>query len=153
MKMAGMKEAVWRLQAAAYASRLTLQTRYGDMDTNAHLNNTAIARLFEEVRVRSLSALHARTRGAEHGHRRAAQVMIAHLSIDYLAEGEYPEPVEGAFAILGVGRSSYRLAMGLFQHGKAFALAESVMVNLGEDRRPDAIPDALRTELESLRRP
>lgn len=147
----GMKDQPWRLDIEAYASRLTIGTRYGDMDTNAHLNNVAIARLFEDIRVRNLSALHARVAGSGEGHRRAGQVMIAHMSIDYLAEGEYPTDVDGGFAIIDIGRSSYRLGMGLFQKGTAIALAESVMVNLGAERKPAPISDALRTELEALR--
>ena len=55
----GLKDEAWRLDPAAYRLRLTIPTRYGDMDANAHLNNVAIARLFEESRVRFHYAIRA----------------------------------------------------------------------------------------------
>ncbi len=145
--MAGLKDDKWRLDTASYATRLVIPTRYGDLDTNAHLNNSAIARLVEEVRVRNLSRLSGPLSFEE-----ARRVMIAHVSIDYLAEGNYPEDVEGGFAISEIGRTSYRLGIGLFQGSRAIAVAECVMVNLGEDRRPGAIGDTLRAELQKLMR-
>jgi acyl-CoA thioester hydrolase len=76
--------------------------------------------------------------------------MIAHVSIDYLGEGEYPADVSSGVGVVALGRSSYRLAIGLFQHGRAIALAESVMVSIAEDRSGGApIPDALRALLET----
>ena len=136
----GLKDEGWRRNLAAYPVRLTLPTRYGDMDANAHLNNVAIARLFEESRVRFHYAI--RAEGAEVS---PGAVMIAHVSIDYLGEGEYPTDVEAGIGIAALGGASYRLAIGLFQHGQAFALAESVMVRVAPDRSGAApLGDELR---------
>ncbi|MCG2841893.1 acyl-CoA thioesterase [Sandaracinobacter sp. RS1-74] len=133
----------WRLSPDAYPVRLTIPTRFGDMDTNAHLNNVAIARLVEESRVRFHYALH-----EEGGEVSPGGVMVAHVSIDYLGEGEYPADVESAVGIAAIGGSSYRIAIGLFQKGRAFALAESVMVNVRPGRAGAApIPPGLRTLL------
>src|SRR3546814_8248856 len=41
----------WRLDAAHYPVRGDFQTRFQDMDVNGHLNNVAIATLFESGRV------------------------------------------------------------------------------------------------------
>ena len=140
-----LKAEAWRLDPAAYPIRLTIPTRYGDMESNAHLNNVAIARLFEETRVR----FHYEIR-AEGGDVSPGGVMIVHVSIDYLGEGEYPADVSSGVGVVALGRSSYRLAIGLFQHGRAIALAESVMVSIAEDRSGGApIPDALRALLET----
>ena len=49
-----MRDDARRRDPAAYATSLTLDTRFGDMDVNGHLNNVAFARLFEETRVRFL---------------------------------------------------------------------------------------------------
>ncbi len=125
----GLKDDRWRHDIAAYPVRLTLPTRYGDMDANAHLNNVAIARLFEESRVRFHYAI--RSVDAEIS---PGAIMIAHVSIDYLSEGEYPTDVESGIGISALGGSSYRLATGLFQNGRAFALAESVMVSIAPGR-------------------
>ena len=143
----GLKDEIWRRTPAAYPVRLTIPTRYGDMDANAHLNNVAIARLVEESRVRFHYALQ-----ADGGDVSPGGVMIAHVSIDYLGEGEYPADVEAGVGIVVVGGSSYRLAVGLFQNGRAFALAESVMVSMAADRSGAApITPELRTLLESRR--
>jgi acyl-CoA thioester hydrolase len=137
----------WRLSLEAYPLRLTLQTRYGDMDANAHLNNVAIARLMEESRVRFHYALQVRLSSTD-----PSGIMIVHASIDYLGEGAYPGDVEAGVAVASIGSTSYRLAIGLFQRGKAFALADSVMVNLAEDRSGSApVGPELRERLEEMK--
>lgn len=132
-----LKDEAWRHVAAAYPFRTPLQSRYGDMDSNAHLNNVAIARLFEESRLRfhmdvRHTALDADPRG----------VMIAHIAIDYVAEGQYPADVLAAVGVARVGTRSYALAMALFQEERTMALAECVMVH-----RAGMAP-ALRAALE-----
>lgn len=124
-----LKDDAWRLDPTAYAVRQCLQTRYGDMDANRHLNNVAIARLLEEARVRFHGALFGAVEAGPALGERA--IMIAHLSIDYLAEGRYGADVETGVAVVAVGRTSYRLGIGLFQDGRAMALADSVMVVRG----------------------
>jgi acyl-CoA thioester hydrolase len=141
----GLKDEAWRLDPAAYPRRIRLETRYGDMDANAHLNNVAIARLFEETRVRTLSGLRERPAAGD-----PSSMMIVHVGIDYLAEGRYPEAVEACLAVSAIGRSSFRLALALFQGGRAIAVADCAMVNLAE-RKPAEIDGPLRARLEELR--
>jgi acyl-CoA thioester hydrolase len=141
-----LKDEAWRLAPAAYPRHLTLHPRYGDMDVNAHLNNVAIARLFEETRVQTLSAL----RGQPVGSGDPSSMMIVHLGIDYLAEGTYPDPIDAGLAVTGIGGTSFRLGLALFQGGRAIALADCAMVHL-KDRRPGAIGPELRAALEGLR--
>jgi acyl-CoA thioester hydrolase len=135
----GLRDEAWRRDPAAYPFSTLLQTRYGDMDANAHLNNVAIARLFEEARLRFHMEVREVTARVEPG-----AVMIAHVAIDYLAEGAYPADVRACVGVPGVGTRSYRLAIGLFQDGAPFALAECVMVHRGE-----AVAPALRSALEA----
>lgn len=133
-----LKDEAWRRAPAAYPFRVTLQTRYGDMDSNAHLNNVAIARLFEEARLR----FHADLRGGGFAVDPGG-LMIAHIGIDYLSEGRYPHDVVAGLAVAAVGNRSFRLAIALFQQGQAFAVAECVMVHRTP---PDA---ATRAALQS----
>jgi acyl-CoA thioester hydrolase len=136
----------WRRRADCYPLHFQLQSRYGDMDSNAHLNNVAIARLFEESRLR----LHQEIlrRGGEISPNGA---MIVHIAIDYLGEGHYPEDVQACIGVIHLGRSSYRLAHGLFQQGRAFALAESVMVSVEKARmQPAAIAPSLKQQLQTM---
>lgn len=141
----------WRLSLERYPFRFTQQTRYGDMDSNAHLNNVAIARLVEEARVRFHYALKARVASTD-----PSGIMIVHAAIDYLGEGAYPDDVESGVAVAHIGKSSYRLAIGLFQNGPSgnslpIAIADSVMVNLAADRSGAAPVGAeLRSRLAAM---
>ncbi len=126
-----LKDEGWRHDPASYPARIPLPVRYGDMDANAHLNNVAIAQLFEEARLRFHAILRARGAGVDPG-----GVLLAHVEIDYVAEGRYPEDVEAGVAVVHIGRRSYRLGIGLFQLGRTLALADCVMVHRGRTIEP-----------------
>jgi acyl-CoA thioester hydrolase len=124
---------------------LEAQTRFADMDVNGHLNNVAIARFFEEGRVRFNWA----SREALGGTR--LHFMVAHVAIDYVAEGHYPAPVTICYGALGAGNSSFRIGMALFQQGRCIAVSDAVLVHLGGDGKPAPLPAALRERLEAHR--
>ena len=142
-----MKADPQRQHLSAYPASLALETRFGDMDVNGHLNNVAFARLFEETRVRfnraSLAAL-------QQGERRSGFV-VAHVAIDYLAEGNYPAPVTIGYAIARIGSSSFTVAMAAFQDGHCIALCDSVLVHRDPETGPAPIPPGLRERLEAHR--
>ncbi|MBU6165311.1 MAG: acyl-CoA thioesterase [Alphaproteobacteria bacterium] len=130
----------------AYPASLTLETRFGDMDVNGHLNNVAFARLFEETRVRfNRSGPAAPTAGE-----RRSSFVVAHVAIDYLAEGNYPAPVTIGYAIARIGSSSFTVAMAAFQDGNCIALCDSVLVHRDPASGPAPIPPPLRERLEGL---
>ncbi len=131
-----------RHDPASYPWHLTLETRFGDMDPNRHLNNVAIARLFEETRVRFHAALRA---AADVGR---PHFLVANVAIDYVAEGLYPDSAELGLGIASIGTSSYRVAIGLFQAGKTIALCETVLVYRGDTGGPGPLPPEVRTILE-----
>ena len=140
----------WRHSADAYPFGVEIATRFEDMDPNRHLNNTAIARLCEETRVR----FHANMRASfpNLGHPR---FLVARVEIDYLAEGAYPPPVWLGLGVLAVGGRSYRVGLGGFQGGRCIALSDAVMVLRAEAGGTAPIPDPLRAVLEgfAVRRP
>ncbi len=136
-----MRNDPYRLTPGFYPWRLTIDTRFGDMDPNRHLNNVAITQLYEEARVRFNLML--RGSGAEYGR---PSFLVAHVAVDYLAEGQYPGAVEIGFGVLSFGNSSYRAGMGLFQGAHCIGLCDTVMVHRGEGG-PTVIPDALRAAL------
>lgn len=135
-----LKDETWRHAPAAYPFHATLQSRYGDMDSNAHLNNVAIARLFEESRLRFHMAVRRQVLNVD-----PRGVMIAHIAIDYVAEGHYPADVLGGVGVARVGTRSYALAMALFQQDRAMALAECVMVH--RNGLPPEVREALAARL------
>ena len=136
-----------RLDPAAYPASLTLETRFADMDVNGHLNNVAFARFFEETRVRVLRAGPAAPAAGE----RRSSFVVANVSIDYLAEGNYPAPVTVTYAIARIGSSSFTVAMAAFQDGICIALCDSVLVHRDPQTGPAPIPPALRERLEAHR--
>ena len=137
-----MRNDPYRLTPGAYPWRIALETRFGDMDPNRHLNNVAIARLYEEARVRFNMALRAAQPAIGRPH-----FLVAHVAVDYLAEGHYPDPVEVTFGVLSFGSSSYRASLGMFQRGHCIGLCDTVLVHRGDDGGPMPLPSALRDAL------
>jgi len=129
-----------RLDASAYPWSVVVETRFGDMDVNFHLNNVAVAGLYEEARVRF--NWHIRDNFAVG----RPQFLVARVEIDYLGEGGYRVPTSMGVAVVATGTSSWRVAMGLFQRGGCIGLCDTVMVHRG-DAGPAPIPDLLRTAL------
>jgi len=137
-----MKPAPWRLDENAYPVTLEVQTRFGDLDPLRHLNNVALARVYEEGRVR----LHDRLRAAFEADGR---VVVARVAIDYLGEGRYPAPLTLGTGVLRVGEASYTIGQGLFQQGVCIGVAETVVVyTVSGASRP--LPEAVRAALQPL---
>jgi acyl-CoA thioester hydrolase len=134
-----MKDNPLRRQLIHYPFTLALDTRFGDMDPNRHLNNTAISRLYEETRVR----FHRMVR-ATHTEVGEPHFLVARIEIDYLAEGDYPAPVNLGLGVIDVGTRSYRVGLGLFQNDACIGLSDAVLVHReGDGTGP--IPFMLRT--------
>jgi len=129
-----------RTSLAAYRWSVEVPTRFNDLDFNLHLNNVAVAQLYEEGRVRFNTDMRARYAV---GHPR---YLVARVAIDYVGEGAYPAPVTVALAPLRLGTTSWTAGLALFQAGVCIGLAESVMVFRGETG-PAPLPDPLRTAL------
>jgi acyl-CoA thioester hydrolase len=131
------------LDPCCYHGWLEVPTRYADMDANGHVNNVAMARLFEEGRVRFLSPM-LQQQAAD------MRIVVASLEIEYLAETRYPEPIRLGLGIVDIGRSSWAFAQLAMQHGRAVAAARTTTVGL-VDGRPAPIGAALRAMLEQAR--
>jgi acyl-CoA thioester hydrolase len=113
----------WRLDAASYPVCEEFQTRFQDMDINGHLNNVAFAALFESGRV----LLNRRIRSfAEHPDNQ--RTMVAAVEINYLAEGNFPDPVAIATGIGRIGNSSWSIIQAMFQNGHVIATCDTVVV-------------------------
>ncbi len=113
----------WRLDVASYPVCESFQTRFQDMDINGHLNNVAFAALFESGRV--LLNRQVRPLGERPANERT---MVAAVEINYLAEGNFPDPVEIATGIGRLGTSSWTIVQAMFQNGRAIATCDTVVV-------------------------
>lgn len=132
-----------RLQLASYPFATELVPRFGDMDVQGHLNNVALAGLYEEARVRFVSQLfqlHLRPDGQ--------RPMLAEARITYLAEGHYPGRLNAAVGVLRVGRSSYVIAQAMFQKCVCIGVADIVIV-WTSGGRPCPIPAPFREALSA----
>lgn len=128
------------LDPARYPFSCTIEPRFGDLDVNLHINNVAMAGMLEDGRVR----FHRRI-----GYRDMLvnlTSMVASLQIDYLGEGNYPEPITVHSAIEGVGRTSHRLASLISQNGRLIAFARTTIVTVGPEG-PSPLPDHFRQAL------
>ena len=127
----------WRLNPASYPVHLDLQTRFQDMDINGHLNNVAFAALFESGRVlmnRAVRPMDDRPANE--------RTMVAAVEINYLGEGNFPDPVEIATGIGRLGTSSWTIVQAMFQNGRCIATCDTVVVC-----RTDGAARPLRAEM------
>lgn len=128
------------LDAARYPWKHTITSRFADMDPNRHFNNVALAAMFEDARVRF--NMEARVAGAMEGLR----PMVASVSIEYLAQGFYPHPVDAVVATEGFGRSSWSVVQLLSQDAKVIGFARTVIVAT-DGERSCPVPDSFREAL------
>jgi acyl-CoA thioester hydrolase len=133
----------WRLNPASYPVSIRSDTRFQDLDPNRHLNNVAFAVLFENARVQ----LHKNLRPWE-SRPKNERTMVAAVEINYLAEGNFPDPVTLCSGIGRIGNSSWTIEQAMFQNGICIATCDTVVVcrTDGEGRPLRAV---LREELES----
>src|SRR6185369_9691121 len=96
--------------------------RFADLDRNGHVNNVAFTTLFENTRVRHLTEI-VKLQHSEH-----VGSVLAHLSIDYLAQLFYPGRVRSAVRVVEVRKSSLVLGQAIFRDGQATATGHAVMV-------------------------
>jgi acyl-CoA thioester hydrolase len=114
------------------------------MDVNGHLNNVAFAALFENARVmlnRQVRVWNERPANE--------RTMVAAVTINYLAEGNYPDPVTVASGIGHVGSSSWTIQQAMFQNGRCIATCDTVVV-ARTDNQAKPLRAALREGLEKM---
>ena len=131
-----------RLQNATFPEKVEIPTRFDDLDVQGHVNNVAVAVLFQEARGRF-----------NQGHvaawlKEARGLVVGSLLIDFAGSLFYPEPVEIETGVLEISNKSYVLGQIARQNGRDAAFAEATMV-VTQNGRAAAMPDELRTALEA----
>lgn len=125
------------LDPARYPFVHRVTTRFSDMDPNQHLNNVAIAALFEDGRVRF---------GQAAGNRKA---MIVSVAIEYLDQAFFPQDVTVYVGLENIGRSSWTTVQLLEQEGRVFAFCRSTIVRT-VDGKPALVEGDLRAGFERM---
>lgn len=134
----------WRTDIASYPFIHSTETRFADLDQLGHINNVAMAGLFEHGR-----GLFTHSIGL-HNFAKGHRWLIVRVEINYLAESYFPEHVQIASGILRVGNSSWEVASAAFQGGKCVATCNTTTVMTNKDGA-SPITDGLRDALERLR--
>jgi acyl-CoA thioester hydrolase len=124
------------LEMSAYPVRRILQTRVSDLDGYGHLNAIRLGHFYEDAR----AAFHMSAR------REGGRVVVAQLTLRYLAEGSWPGEAEVGTGIVRIGRSSFVMGQGLFQDGGRIGACETVLVHTLEGRS-SPLPDGYRAAL------
>lgn len=131
----------------AYAHFTPVTLRYSDQDPMQHINNVAITAMLESGRMHLLRAAmgDALERQAD-----GIGMVLARLSIDYLAEIRFPDPVEVGGRIERVGGRSLTSRYAVFQGDRCCVVSESVNVFFDTVSRRSAAPsDELLARLEA----
>jgi len=135
----------WRLERAAYPFTCATETRFQDLDVLGHINNVAMAALFENGRVRFNRSL-----GLFDRRQDGERWLIAAVSINYIAEAHFPDDIEICCGVGSIGTRSWRVDAAAFQNGACVATCEtSIVLSLpgGPAPLPDHLLAALRDKM------
>jgi acyl-CoA thioester hydrolase len=110
-----------RLVREAYPFRLDVRTRFGDIDTNRHVNNVALAGWYLDA----LAELHLDVLGYPSGGPLDG-LSPSSLHVEYLAEVHYPGIYQLRVGVLELDDATVRYACGLFDGPRCIGLADAV---------------------------
>lgn len=119
----------WQLMLESYPYSVEVPPRYADLDPMGHINNVAIASMFETGRVNFHHQLDA------HPREMGVRWLVAAVSINYLQEMHMPQPILIASGLRRIGNTSWTLNAAAFQDGECCATCETVMVSQGAEMR------------------
>jgi len=128
------------LDPGIYRHSIDITPRFSDVDAQNHLNNARLGEFYQEARVSFYTYLQ-----RAHGFKRPVgnRSLVAHTSIDYLAELNYPQLVTVKLGVAKVGRTSQTLAIALFGESRCAGFAKVILVNADADG-PAPISDEWR---------
>ncbi len=133
------------LDASIYPFSFDMPSRFSDVDSQKHLNNSRLTEFYQESRVAFYTNIERKHNFKRpDGHR----FLVAHIAIDYLAEVNYPQMITMRVGIAKIGRTSQTLQIGLFSEGRCAGLARVVLVSGGPEG-PMPISDEWRGMLSS----
>jgi acyl-CoA thioester hydrolase len=105
----------------AYPFRLDVRTRFGDLDTNRHVNNVALAGWYLD----GLAELHLDVLGYPTGGPLDG-LSPSSLSVQYLDQVRYPGIYQLRVGVLDLDETTARYACGLFDGPRCIGLADAV---------------------------
>lgn len=138
---------VCSVDRSIYRHWTSINLRYGDTDRQGHVNNAVFCTLLESGRVAFLLQEDNEPVGGI-----GNTFVIAKLTLDYLAEMNYPGVAEVGSCVLSIGRTSFRVGQAIFKDGVCCSTAESIIVLTdAQTRRPAPLTNELTARLRELR--
>ncbi len=135
-----------RLDPANYPYSTSVETRFQDLDPLGHINNVAMAALFENGRVRfNRELLLGRKMRIE-----SERWLIARVEVNYIAEGHFPDPITVTSGIGRIGTASWDIVSAAYQNNMCIGLCDTTIVSTNS-KGSTPIKDSFRAELESYR--
>lgn len=134
------RPAPWQLSRETYPFSVEVTPRYADLDPMGHINNVAIASLFETGRIHFDHQLDAHPRDL------GVRWLVAAVNLNYLQEMHMPAVVTIASGLQRIGNTSWSILSAAFQDGECCATCEAVMVAQGSEAR-GTIGDELRARM------
>lgn len=132
-----------RLERGVNFFTCQVATRFSDVDRVGHVNNVAVAAIFQEGRNRFIHAID--LMGAAR-----CDLVVASLHIEYSNDLYHPDPIDVSVGVLEIGRTSFRLGQVARQHGRIGAYGEVVQV-ARDGSGAVTLPEAWRAKLESMK--
>lgn len=128
-----------------------LPTRFDDMDILGHINNVAIANIYQESRVQFHRELF---RELREGHHREDGIgtVLADIHIAYRRESHYPAPVKVSCGVSRLGNTSYTIRSAMFQGELCMGSCDAVLVYV-KAGKPHPIPADERNILVNYQLP
>jgi acyl-CoA thioester hydrolase len=123
-----------------------IETRWADNDVYGHVNNVVYYGFFDTAVNRRLA--HVGLLDIEHGETIG---LVVETGCRYHAATAFPDQLEAGVKVARIGSSSVRYEIAIFKAGEDTAAAEGFFVHVyvdRETRRPKALQDAWRAELE-----
>ena len=140
-----------RLQVSSYIHTCEVSTRYFDLDDLGHINNLAVAMLFEEARRRFFTQheIWLQPSGpTRHEMDDRPAMMVVALALQYAAQSYYPAPVSISSGIGACGTSSFVVSQLAVQNDQPVALCDVTAVFVAGGRSV-SIPAIARSSLEA----
>jgi acyl-CoA thioester hydrolase len=133
---------------AAYRHFQAIPTRWADNDVYGHVNNVVYYSYFDTVVNQYLMQ-----QGVLDFEAGAVIGLVVETRCQYFAPITFPDLVHAGLRVAKLGTSSVRYEIGIFRNDEAAAAAQGHFVHVYVDRanrRPAALPAALRAALEKL---
>ncbi|MEM7728142.1 MAG: thioesterase family protein [Pseudomonadota bacterium] len=127
-----------------YFEHVTVRPRFQDLDPLNHVNNVAMAAMFEDARVRFNHPMR------RHFQTDTVRTMIAGQTLNYVNECHLRPDLDFHIGIGRMGRSSWVVHGCAWQGDKPVLLAMATLVTT-RDGAACPIPDSLRAMLEERR--